>query len=251
MGKILKVATFNIASGHYFGNYAQDKQPIYDLTKISEFINTFGADVITLNEVISECEDERRNNQPQKIAERCGFPVHTFAQGVQFPWGNNLGNALLGKYPIINMKTVPVLAPTEQERREGENKWYEDRVILCCELDVGTRIRYITTHFGLNKQEKERMLAALVALLDESDMPTVLSGDFNETPHSEILQPIYDRLTSAADVVGDTRFTCEAYDPQWTLDYIFVSKHFEVLSYDVVEKVVSDHYPCLAQIHLK
>lgn len=251
---IMKVATYNIASGHNFENYWETKEVTFNLTKTAEFIRSFGADAVTLNEVISECEnDERKVDEAKQIADICGFTSHKFAQGVKFPWGNDLGNALVCNYPVLEWKTVAVPAPTETERRVGEDKWYEDRAILCCVIEAfGTKVRYITTHFGLNPQEQERMISALCKLLDESDMPTILSGDFNATPHSAILQPIYDRLLSAADEKGVNDYTlCEEPNQDLTVDYIFVSKHFEVLEYRVIPRVLSDHYPCIAKINLK
>ncbi|MBQ3221251.1 MAG: hypothetical protein IJB34_04750 [Clostridia bacterium] len=75
---------------------------------------------------------------------------------------------------------------------------------------------------------------------------------FNATPHSAILQPIYERLVSAADEKGVNDYTlCEEPNQDLTVDYIFVSKHFEVLEYRVIKRVLSDHYPCVAKITLK
>ena len=95
-------------------------------------------------------------------------------------------------------------------------------------------------------------MSALCKLIEESDMPTVLSGDFNALPHSEILQPLYDKYTSAADALGVDDITlCQPMEPPLTVDYIFVSKHFEVLEYRVLKRVLSDHYPCIAKLRLK
>ena len=251
---LLKIATYNIARGHNFEEYHETGKPIFNLIKTAKFIHTFDADVITLNEVVSCCAtDSRRVDETGQIAKLCEYSSYQFAQGVLFPSGHDLGNALLSRYPISTVRSIPVPAPTVEERRKDENDWYEDRVILCCMLEAfDTKIRYITTHFGLNKQEKERMMLHLCRLLDETDMPTVLSGDFNDLPHSELLQPIYDRLRSAADVMGVTDCTlCEPMELPQTVDYIFVSKHFEVLDYCVWKRVLSDHYPCMASIRLR
>jgi beta-N-acetylhexosaminidase len=251
---MMKVATYNIASGQTFEDFAKTGESTFDLMKTAAFIKGFGADVITLNEIASQyTTNAGRINEVEQIAQHCEYESSEFAQGTIFPPTRDLGNAILSNYPILESKAIRVLAPTEEERRPDENSWYEDRVILCCILEAfGTKIRYITTHFGLNKQEKERMMSALCDLLNESDMPTVLSGDFNELPHSDILQPIYEKYRSAADVMGVNDCTlCESMEPPLTVDHIFVSDHFEVLEYRVLKRVVSDHYPCLAKLRLK
>ncbi len=252
--KLMKVSTYNIASGHTFEEFAETGKPVFDLNKTAAFIKGFGADVITLNEIASQYKTKAGMiNEVEQIAEHCEYRSHEFARGTAFPPTRDLGNALLSHYPILESKVIPIPAPTEEERREGENSWYEDRAILCCILEAfGTKIRYITTHFGLNKQEKERMMSALCKLIDESDMPTILSGDFNALPHSDILQPLYEKYTSAADAVGADDITlCQPMEPPLTVDYIFVSKHFEVLEYRVLKRVLSDHYPCIAKLRLK
>jgi len=252
--QLMKVATYNIASGYTFEEFAETGKSVFNLNKTAAFIKGFGADVVTLNEIASQFKTESSMiNEVEQIAEHCEYHSHEFARGTVFPPRRDLGNALLSNYPILESKMIAVPAPTEDERREGENSWYEDRAILCCILEAfGTKIRYITTHFGLNKQEKERMMSALCNLIDESDMPTILSGDFNEIPHSEILQPLYNKYTSAADVVGiDDNTLCPPMELPQTVDYIFVSKHFEVLEYRVLKRVLSDHYPCIAKLRLK
>lgn len=252
--KLMKVATYNIASGHTFEDFAETGKPTFDLMKTAAFIKGFGADVITLNEIASRYKTKDcMIDEVAQLAKHCEYASSQFARGTIFPSGRDLGNALLSHYPILESKTISVPAPTEDERRPDENSWYEDRAILCCILEAfGTKIRYITTHFGLNKQEKERMMSALCKLLDESDMPTILSGDFNVQPHSDILQPLYEKYTSAADAVGANDVTlCEPMEPPLTVDYIFVSEHFEVLEYRVLKRVLSDHYPCIAKLRLK
>lgn len=250
----MKIATYNIASGYNFEDFAKTGKPTFDLMKTAAFIKGFGADVITLNEIASQYNTKAgRINEVTQIAECCEYAYSQFARGTIFSSGRDLGNTILSNYPILESKVIHVLAPTEEERRPDENSWYEDRVILCCILEAfGTKIRYITTHFGLNKLEKERMMSALCDMLAESDMPTILSGDFNELPHSDILQPLYEKYRSVADVMGVNECTlCEPMEQPLTVDHIFVSDHFDILEYRVLKRVLSDHYPCTAKLRLK
>ncbi len=248
----MTVATFNISHciDYLTSNDRENEQKV-DIDLTARVIRDMRADVVGLNEVYSIGE-ESWTQQTEKLAERSGYPFYQFARGAMFPWGSDIGNSVLSRYPILSAEAIPVPAPVGDERRPDENEWYEDRVILCVKLDVaGKPVRFIATHFGLNLQEKERMMDRLVALLDREKMPTVLFGDFNAQPDDAILAPLFARLSSAAQVTGNTDCTFCAWNPYLRLDYIFVSDDFDVASYEVVKQIASDHFPIRAEIILK
>lgn len=212
------------------------KADIYGLNEVKELSGVFGLE-----------EFER---QTEKIALLTQKAHYVFAEGVLFSGGDNLGNSILSDYKILNVEKYKVYAPIEAERRPEENNWYEDRVILVCTIDIGRPIKVISTHFGLNKLEQERMVESLCKVIDNCLEPIVLMGDFNSCPHSQILEPIYKRLISVADVTNNTEYTWESYRPEMTLDYIFVSKDIEVNSYEVRKEIVSDHRACVAELYI-
>ena len=77
-------------------------------------------------------------------------------------------------------------------------------------------------------------------------------GDFNTQPDEDVLKAINSRLTSATAVTGkDKVLTFSTFNPELTLDYIFLSKHFEVLDCDVPNIKTSDHFPVTATVKLK
>ena len=251
MMKKLKVATYNICHGvDYLHAENRDGATAVNLDLCAEVIREIGADVIGMNEVYSVGEEDM-TEQTEKLAARASYPYCRFARGFFFPWQMDIGNAVMSRYPILSLETVPVPAPVGDERRPDENEWYEDRVILCVKLDVeGTPVRFISTHFGLNLQEKERMMARLLPLLDREKMPTVLLGDFNAQPDDAVLAPLFDRLKSAAAVRGNTECTFSAWDPYLRIDYIFVSDEFDVTDYRVIHQIASDHMPICADLLL-
>ena len=235
------VATYNIQHCADSSRRAEKPLPV-DVEKTGAYINRLQADVVGLNEVFSTGGQEEFCNQTEKLAKIAGYAYAEFAKGKTFDWAE-IGNALLSKYPLTDIQKIPVLAPTEEERFPNETQWYEDRVILKATVNAESPFDILVTHFGLNGQEQMRMMDVLLPLIDKCKRPFILLGDFNVMPSNGILQPLYARLRSTADVAQDTSYTFPSWGTDRTIDYIFVSKEWKVLAYEVGNEVVSDHLP--------
>ncbi|MBR2375725.1 MAG: endonuclease/exonuclease/phosphatase family protein [Clostridia bacterium] len=248
----LKVGTYNVQ--HCSDNTVpvdELNRPIVRVDKIAQLLKDLGVEIVGLNEVYGKGPEEAYCDQARKLAEYFGAESYVFGQSKEFEWGDTIGNAVLSRYKIVDVQFYPVLEPTADERRENETSWYEDRVIVKATVDVGREICFLSTHFGLNGLEKERIVEKLVEVIDAETRPIILCGDFNVLPDQEYLKPIYQRLQSAADVVGKRSvMTWASFAPQLTIDYIFVSKEFTVKDYEVVDVVLSDHRPLWAELEL-
>ena len=242
------ILTYNIAHCIDFHRRHEDPKPV-DVKNTADEIAKYNASVVGLNEVYAG-EKEEFNKQTEKLANGAKFPFFEFAKGHEFEWAE-IGNSLLSKYPLKNIQKIPVSAPTEEERLQNETAWYEDRVILQATVQAETPFDILVTHFGLNGQEKKRMITALLSIIGARTRPLILLGDFNERPNSAILAPLYRCLQSAAAVVGKTDATFPSWKANRTIDYIFVSDEFKVLDYEVGKKIVSDHLPVKAVVELR
>ncbi len=237
---MIKVASYNISRCQDFSITQADDAPS-NIEKTATFIKEIDADIIGLNEVYGNSAREEWNAQMEKLKTLAGYPYGVEAVGFAFPFAS-IGNALLSKYPILNVQGIPVCAPTEEEKRENEREWYEDRVVLRAIIDKdGEEICVLATHFGLNLLEKERMVETLCRLIDEETRPIILMGDFNATPRTAVLQPLYDRLSSVAEETGNDEYTFSSFQPYITIDYVFCSKAFKPVAFKAIDKVVSDH----------
>lgn len=244
----LTIGTYNVCHCADFSLKEGNKIPV-NIEKTARLISS--TDITGANELYQKSDKSELQNQTEKLAALSGHKYFEFGLGAEFRWGDSIGNAVLSKYPIVNVEKIAVSAPLDNEKRADENDWYEDRIIVKATVDIGVKVDYISTHFGLNLLEQERMVDKLVEIIDSCLNPVVLCGDFNSTPHSNILKPIYERLTSAADVVGKTdEFTLDSFNPYITLDYIFLSKEFKVISYEVIKEISSDHFPIRAEVEI-
>ncbi len=139
--------------------------------------------------------------------------------------------------------------PVSERPKNG--KWWEDRVLLVADINVSDKIvRVIQTHFGLNQIEQENIVSKLIEIIDASEYPVILMGDFNVEPANPVLKGIYERLKSVAKETGNVEFTFATYDPKERIDYIFVPKSARIKSFTVHKINSSDHYPITAEIEL-
>lgn len=245
MKKTLKILTYNVMScTDFITNEVRPEQ-------IGKIIKEIGADICGLNEVYNAGPKEGYVKQAEKLSALSGMPQYVYALGKKFEWNDEIGNAVLSGYKIVKSEKFAVPAPSEEERVNGENEWYEDRVILKTTIDAGRNIAFIVTHFGLNLSERKRMVCKLAEILDNTDIPVILVGDFNSAPDEEVLAPIYARLKNAAKEVGNEEFTFSSVNPDRILDYVFVSKEFSAQSFEVKKIVASDHMPCVAKLEIE
>ena len=243
------VMTYNISHCQDFSQTTADDAPV-NVDKTVALLKESQADVIALNEVFLKRENEVAG-QTEILKESTEYNYGVDAIGQEYSWAI-VGNAILSNFTLSDVEKIPVFAPTEEEKRAGENEWYEDRVVLCATLEKdGKKTRIMSTHFGLNGLEQERMIETLCREIDKTEIPLIVLGDFNALPHSDILQPLYQRLRSCADVAGNSEYTFPSFAPNRTLDYIFVSKEFQVRNYSVVKKIASDHLAVQAELTLE
>jgi Metal-dependent hydrolase len=88
--------------------------------------------------------------------------------------------------------------------------------------------------------------------LKESYLPTLVLGDFNDTPYSYTYRQMRKSFSDAFVAQGKGFGTTYNGDfPPFRIDYIFYNKdQFQILSYQKDEIKVSDHYPvsCLVRV---
>ncbi|MBQ7879462.1 MAG: endonuclease/exonuclease/phosphatase family protein [Clostridia bacterium] len=220
--------------------------------KVADVLQSIDAKIVGLNEVFSAPSGILKK-QHEQLADMAGYKNSAFGKAISLPVDGvpcDYGNALLSKFDILETQTFVVPSPTERERRANETLYYEDRAILRAVIDVGTPITVLVTHFGLNLQEMERMTARLIEMIDAESNPVILMGDFNTEPSASVLAPIFQRLTSVAKACNNTQKTFATFGEQEQIDHIFVSAHFQIKNFERVEKNVSDHYPCAAELIL-
>ena len=247
MNKEIKVLTYNICHGMDYTNassptWVRDWRNIR-LDKTAGVIKNVNADIVGLNEVYNSGGKDL-DNQVGVIANLANYENYFFGKAIVFNGNWAYGNAFISKFKILESQTFLVPAPVGNERRENENLYYEDRVLIRVVIDFyGTPVSVYVTHFGLNLQEQERMVLAILNRLNEEKNPHVLMGDFNAEPNAEALRPLYNKMQSAAKRFNNVQKTFSTFKEELQIDYIFFSNDFTITKFERINENVSDHYP--------
>ncbi|HLL97191.1 MAG TPA: endonuclease/exonuclease/phosphatase family protein [Spirosoma sp.] len=135
------------------------------------------------------------------------------------------------------------------------------------DLKAKKEFYFFSVHFDHQGVEARRQSGKLmVEKIKEiaTNTPVILVGDFNSTPETEQIKIIQTLLSDARNVTA-----MPPYGPEGTfnsfkldalmdkrIDYIFVSKHFDVLKYGVLtdanqQRYPSDHQPVVVKVVLK
>lgn len=222
-------------------NYLQQK---IDFDIMANAIKACGADIIGLNEMRDKGQAEDYEPQTEILANKLGY-YHYFAKAIDFAGVNPYGNALISKYPILWAEVILIPEP----KVRGYKGYYEDRCLLKATLDInGQKVVVMVIHFGLNPDEAQNAVKAIIANLPESRV--VLMGDFNLPPESELLLPIREKLFDTAALFGCQKFSYPSDAPNVKIDYIFTSSDITVEAADIPEIIASDHRPHTATIKI-
>ncbi|SFR12956.1 endonuclease/exonuclease/phosphatase family protein [Desulfoscipio geothermicus] len=226
----LKVLTYNIR--HCLGIDGS-----VSLKAVASTIAATGAQIAGLQEV--DCCNPRSLffNQAHKLGRLLGMYAF-FGPNVRWGCLARFGNAVVSSYPIVSCRNYPL--PSVGEKRG----------LLRAEIVVHNRpVAFYTTHLGLNQEERLRQVDTITDIIADDEAPLVLTGDFNARPDAAEIQ-IMQVLLTPVDPAG-AGLTFPADFPKYKIDYIFVSKHWEVRDTGVHDSRASDHLPLAADLKLR
>ena len=232
----LKIMTFNT---QHCLNYITRK---IDFDIMAKAINDCAPALVSLNEMRSAGTHPEYTDQVGILAELTDMQGY-FAEAIRFDGSDPYGNGLLSRYPILDTKVFPIPAPVVRPY----TKWYEDRCLLKATVDIqGERLTVMVIHVGLNPDEAKLAIDTILAHLPSERC--ILMGDFNLTPESPLLAPIFERMRDAAALIEGDTASYPSPDPTQKIDYIFATKDIRIESAEIPAIVASDHRPHTAVI---
>jgi endonuclease/exonuclease/phosphatase family metal-dependent hydrolase len=227
--RAVKVMSYNI-KGHGTLLYKRH------IEGIAAVIRDEGADVIGLQEVHRGGWKVRSQDQPGELEQLTGLTT-LFAPS----FGGNgfhYGNALLTRGRVVESRI---------ERLPGKG---EPRTLLSAVVDLdGFLLRAFVTHLAawgrFGGRTRAEQAEAVARIVEQSDLPFVLMGDFNSGPTSAELHAFHSgRFVMSA--FNDPIITHRA--TRQCLDYIFVDPQWEIREPRVVTNGPSDHWPLVATL---
>ena len=232
----LKIMTFN--TQHCLNYLTQE----IDYAIMAETIRRQNPDIVSLNEMRDEGPMDGYDAQVKILSEKTDMRGY-FAEAISFEGQKPYGNGLLTRFPILKTEVIPIPVPEVRPYSD----WYEDRCLLKATLDVdGKALTVLVIHVGLNPDEAQRAIDTILANLPNERC--ILMGDFNLTPDSPILAPIFEKMQDAAALIEGEAFSYPSDAPNVKIDYVFASKDIKIKAAEIPAVVASDHRPHTAII---
>lgn len=236
----MKVMTFNI---QHCLDYKRNR---INIPLFYRTIADLDVDICGLNEVRGKGRLLGYTDQTNAIGNGLGFNRY-FAEAIKVKGSSPYGNALVTRYETVSTETIKIPDPADK----NDDGRFESRCVLKTVLNVnGKHICVLVCHMGLMPSERVNAVATICSIIDTTDIPVILMGDFNTYPEDSVLKPIYDRLSDTDDVSDNKGMaTHPSINPQTKIDYIFY-RGLSCVRAETYCEVVSDHFPIIAEFDI-
>lgn len=211
---------------------------IVDLERIAALIRDVDPDLVALQEIDSVATRTGGVDQAAELGRLTG--LHAM-YGRFMPYqGGAYGMALLSRWPVEDVENVRL--PDGAEPRTALSA-------IVRSPTTARRLRLVGIHFYRTAEERMAQARALDEHLAGDTIPTMLAGDFNSTPDSEVMAYL-GRSWSIVDKGAD-RLTFPSYGPVREIDFVLLrpADRFEVVESRLLdEPVASDHRPVVVEV---
>lgn len=255
-------------------HHGQGEDGMLNLRRIADLIERANADIVTLQEVDNEFRPRSNcENQPQKLADMLNMRVR-FAGNVS---SGTCGEETTGQYgtAVMTKRRYPLLKHEHHllpHEDIGEQRGLQELLVNI----RGQKVKIYNTHLqhGTDDQEdgdnlrqwiREKQILEIVDRMESDGLPNCIGGDFNTTPDSDEMGPLFegydDAFANGEDVWAPPRLR-ELDDyytypgthwrhsaPDRRIDYIFTHENrLSIEQATLWEALSSDHLPIFADI---
>jgi len=261
----IKLMSYNVRMFNYYNWIDKDSVS----SKIFKFIKNVNPDILCIQEFTP-----KNNNNDINIFDSLRNIYNYHVIGYPTGYENKIGLAIFCKFPLINSNLI--------EFKNSAN------CILQSDLLIDKlKLRIINVHLqstNLNKTDfyffdnlfnynnnnnvknlkeitiriKEAYLKRVIQvdtlkkLIKQSDDNIIVCGDFNDTPVSYTYNQINKLLDDAFVKKGrNSGVTYIGRFPGFRIDYVFIGKSIEPISYSIPDIKLSDHYPIVFRFEIK
>ena len=247
-GKIpIRIASYNAGK---FKSWEHFETQYY----ISEFLKNDKANII--------CFQEYRENtkiNADTLSRLLNCPHHAIAY---LPGSTTLGTGIFSKYPILQFGKIPLASQTNDamwvDIQTGETRIR----IISCHLhpvlqnadiqQVEDVVTDISQELAQNFKIRATQAQIVRQVIDTTRIPTIVCGDFNDTPSSYTYQYIKGDLKDSFKTRGNGyAYTFRGIHHLLRIDFILYSKEFKCTDYYSPKKEWSDHNPVISEFYLK
>lgn len=272
--KSIKILSYNVRGFNWLTGKKAKKNPIFD------YILSTDADIVCLQEVAIYPTKNRYNiiseGELNNIMKK--YPYHSIVRLGNSNSKHIYGIACYSKYPIL--KTIPI--PIEStfngsamfeikvdyntinlinNHLESNRITAEDKKLYKDFFNSKTKdkdaISEVTSNIqdrlGVAFKTREKQVNSIRKFLEKQELrPTIICGDFNDTPISYAYYTMKGNLIDSYANTGFGQGITYHENKFWfRIDYIFHSAHFQSYNCTVDKVKYSDHYPIWTYLKLK
>jgi len=186
-----------------------------------------------------------------------------------------IGISLFCKYPIVAHGTVPISDSNSENaciyidvkkgdrvfriysvhlqsiRFDPEDYKYLNNITKQGKADVSS-VRRLGSKLKIAFIKRSVQVAKIKDHAAKCPYPYIISGDFNDTPSSYVVNQMAVGLKNAFREQGfGFGRTYNGDFPNYQIDYIMASPQFDVMTYRIIEQKLSDHYAVRSDLLLK
>lgn len=257
------VEQFNIL---HYKDHPDVKQQMFDL------INQYDPDIACFQEVVAG-ESKKAINYFPAIRNALHFKDYLYSYQLKddFDHYHHFGITVFSKYPILRKQTIvnnpnnynstfqfiDVLVGPDTLRIfnvhlqslkfSKENLNYLDKGSVKTNATSESRSILSKIKTGVIKRASQAFF--IKDEMNHSPYPIVVCGDFNDVPVSYAYETIGAGLQNAFVQKGfGISRTFSTLSPTLRIDNIFADRHFRIIQYTRVKKLLSDHFPIIADL---
>ena len=236
-------------------------------------INKYDPDIACFQEVVAGDKKKGINYFPD-IQKALRFTDYLYSYSLRddFDKNHHFGRIIFSKLPIINKQAVvnypnnynatfqyvDVLANNDTIRVfnvhlqslkfSKANRTYLDEASLNSDSNI-TESRSIISKIKTGFIKRSVQANFIKDEINHSPYPVIVCGDFNDVPNSYAYETIGAGLQNAFVEKGwGIARTFSAISPTLRIDNIFADKKFTITQFTRVKKLLSDHFPIIADM---
>ncbi|OFY87972.1 MAG: hypothetical protein A3K10_07705 [Bacteroidetes bacterium RIFCSPLOWO2_12_FULL_31_6] len=268
---VLKVISYNVRLFDLY-EWSSDRNTdnkIFELIKDSkaniicmqEFMNEGGGGIISVDSMVNSFKANQLHAEytdefgPQSRLGIAIFSSYPIVEKGRIDFGKSTHNICIYTDINVNGDTIRVYNVHFQSIHFGKEDYITLEKIDNSETDDKKQwmgIRKILKKLKIAFSRRSNQAELVANHIKHSPYKVILCGDFNDTPGSYSYHTVAEELNDAFIEKGTG--LCNTYlglFPFFRIDYILHSKDIECLSYERIDKKLSDHYPISSIIKIK
>jgi endonuclease/exonuclease/phosphatase family metal-dependent hydrolase len=247
----VKIINYNIHEFRNIDNYKATYNEIVD------FLINEDADIICLQEYSSDRKIQHKYKVLQKLNQKYKYACDHGGQKIfsKYPFENQqklnfAGTCLIFADININGKIVRTYSCHLQSTNFNPDGTQQR--LVSRNVNYTNELKRIVVNLRNAFIKRSKQVELIAAEISKSAYPTIVCGDFNDTPMSysyhKIKGKMNDTFIEAGSGISNTYKKLFSF---LRIDYIFIDKSIAAVEYKVEKKIkYSDHYPVIVKLKI-